>query len=184
MLSTTFVHSINSGAMAETGPDAPRLHPALVRNTGYLMSRLGFYASKQFAERLATLGLTPRTWGAINVLDHEGPVTQQQLGRAIEVDPSSVVSAIDELEAKGWVQRRRHPTDRRAHALHITEAGRETLTRARRLAGATQNELLAPLNDSERAQLHDMLLRLAVAAGTVADPIGFRDSPPPAADGD
>jgi DNA-binding MarR family transcriptional regulator len=165
--------------MAEPHSDAPALHPALVRNTGYLISRLGFYAAKRFAERLATVGLTPRMWGAMNMLDHEGDVSQQQLGRAIGMDPSSMVSTIDELEAKGWVQRGRHPTDRRAYALHITEAGRETLTRARRLAGGAQNELLAPLNDAERAQLHDLLLRLATAAAARPQPLGVKDPPPP-----
>jgi DNA-binding MarR family transcriptional regulator len=173
--------------MAEPRFGATAPHPALARNTGYLISRLGYYASRRFAERLATVGLTPRMWGAMNMLDHEGDVTQQQLGRAVGMDPSSMVSTIDELEAKGWVQRRRHPTDRRAYALHITDAGRETLTRARRLAGGAQNELLAPLNDAERAQLHDLLLRLvtaAGAAGAATDTIGFRDPPPPpAADG-
>ncbi len=166
--------------MAEPRFGATQLHPALVRNTGYLISRLGYYASRHFAERLATVGLTPRMWGAMNTLDHEGDVSQQQLGRAIGMDPSSMVSTIDELEAKGWVERRRHPTDRRAYALHITDAGRDTLTRARRLAGGAQNELLAPLDDTERAQLHDLLLRLVVAAGSDPDPIGFRDPPPPA----
>ena len=165
--------------MAETSSGAPLLHPALVRNTGYLISRLGFYASKHFAERLATVGLTPRMWGAMNMLDHEGDVTQQQLGRAIGMDPSSMVSTIDELEAKAWVERRRHPTDRRAYALHITDAGRETLTAARRLAGGAQNELLAPLDEAERAQLHDLLLRLVAAAGAEADPLGLSHPPPP-----
>jgi DNA-binding MarR family transcriptional regulator len=176
--------------MAETSSGTPLLHPALVRNTGYLISRLGFYASKQFAERLATVGLTPRMWGAMNMLDHEGDVTQQQLGRAIGMDPSSMVSTIDELEAKGWVERRRHPTDRRAYALHITDAGRESLTGARRLAGGAQNELLAPLDEAERAQLHDLLLRLVAGAvaeagtGSETDPIGFRDPPPQPSTGD
>ena len=171
--------------MSETSSGAPVLHPALLRNTGYLISRLGFYASKQFAERLATMGLTPRTWGAMNMLDHEGDVSQQQLGRAAGIDPSSMVATIDELEAKGWVERRRRPTDRRAYALHITDAGRETLTSARRLAGSAQNELLAPLNDAERVQLHDLLLRLVAAAsdpgsaGGVQDQIDFRDRPLP-----
>jgi DNA-binding MarR family transcriptional regulator len=165
--------------MADTSPGSPLLHPALARNTGYLISRLGDFASKQFAARLATMDLTTRTWGAMNMLDHEGDVTQQQLGRAIGIDPSSMVSTIDELEAKGWVERRRHPTDRRAYALHITEAGRDTLTRARRLAAGTQNELLAPLDDAERAQLHDLLLRLVAAAGAASDQHGFRDSSPP-----
>jgi DNA-binding MarR family transcriptional regulator len=157
--------------MAETNSGAPGLHAALVRNTGYLLSRVGFYASRQFAQRLESLGLTPRMWGAMNVLDHEGAVSQQQLGRAIGMDPSSMVSTIDELEARGWVERRRHPTDRRAHALHITDAGRETLARGRRLAAGDQGELLAPLDEAERAQLHELLLRLALAAGA-ADPAG------------
>ena len=169
--------------MADTNPGAPLLHPALVRNTGYLISRLGFYASRHFAERLATVGLTPRMWGAMNMLDHEGDVSQQHLGRAAGIDPSSMVSTVDELEAKGWVQRRRHPTDRRAYALHITDAGRETLVHARRLAGGAQNELLAPLDEAERAQLHELLMRLIVAAGADGDPIGFRDPPPPPTSG-
>ena len=169
--------------MADTSSGAPGLHAALVRNTGYLLSRLGFYASRQFALRLESLGLTPRMWGAMNVLDHEGAVTQQQLGRAIGMDPSSMVSTIDELEARGWVERRRHPTDRRAHALHITDAGRETLARGRRLARGAQDELLAPLDEAERAQLHELLLRLALAAGAVepaapAAPVRSRPSPP------
>ncbi len=169
--------------MAETKPGAPMLHPALVRNTGYLISRLGFYASRRFAERLATVGLTPRMWGAMNMLDHEGDVSQQHLGRAAGIDPSSMVSTVDELEAKGWVQRRRHPTDRRAYALHITDAGRETLTHARRLAGGAQSELLAPLDEAERAQLHDLLMRLVAATDEVGDAMGFRDpSPPPASE--
>jgi DNA-binding MarR family transcriptional regulator len=163
--------------MAEPHSAAPGLHAALVRNTGYLLSRMGFYASRQFAQRLESLGLTPRMWGAMNVLDHEGAVSQQQLGRAIGMDPSSMVSTIDELEARGWVERRRHPTDRRAHALHITDAGRETLTRGRRLAGGAQNELLAPLDDAERAQLHDLLLRLAAAAGAVDPAAALKELP-------
>ena len=67
---------------------------------------------------------------------------------------------IDELEAKGCANAAAHPTDRRAHALHITDAGRRNAQlRAPTPAGGAQNELLAPLDDAERAQLHDLLLR-------------------------
>ena len=153
------------------GP-GPGMHDALVRNTGYLVSRMGVYASKRFAERLSTLGLTPRMWGALNVLEAEEAVTQHQLGRSIGMDPSSMVAAIDELESRGWVQRRRHPSDRRAHALHITAQGRRTLGKGRKLAAEAQEELLAPLSEPERQQLHDLLLRLAEAAQTVeGDPL-------------
>jgi DNA-binding MarR family transcriptional regulator len=163
------------------GP-GPGMHTALVRHTGYLVSRMGVYASKRFAERLSTLGLTPRMWGALNVLDSEQSVTQHQLGRSIGMDPSSMVNAIDELESRGWVERRRHPSDRRAHALYITAQGRRTLAKGRKLAAEAQEELLAPLSEPERQQLHDLLLRLAEAAQTVdEDPIvtppGSRPAP-------
>ena len=142
----------------------PALHPALIRNTGYLLSRMGAYAAQQFAARIAAVGLHPRMWGALNVLDSEGPLTQQALGQRIGMDPSSMVSTIDDLEAQGLVERRPHPSDRRAHALHITEQGRQTLAAGRKIGRAAQEELLAPLSSEERAQLHELLLRLALAS--------------------
>lgn len=148
---------------------APGLHGALVRNTGYLVSRLGVFASKRFAERIETLGLTTRMWGALNVISSEQMITQQRLGQSIGMDPSSMVAAIDKLESRGLVERRLHPSDRRAHALHITAKGEEILERGRQLAREAQEELLAPLDTQERQQLHDLLLRLAVAAQTLGD---------------
>lgn len=152
-----------------SGLGAPGLHPSLTRHTGYLLSRVGLFAAKRFSEHLVPLGLNPRIWGALNVLDAEGPITQQALGGSIGIDPSSMVATIDELEAKGLVERRRHPHDRRAHALYITGLGRDTLTRGRQIARQAGAELLAPLDQDERRQLHDLLLRLAQGANAPAD---------------
>jgi DNA-binding MarR family transcriptional regulator len=154
--------------MGEPIPGPPGIHSALMRHTGFLLSRMGMVAQKQFAERLEALGLTTRMWGALNVLDAEGAITQHALGKCVGTDPSSMVSTIDELEARGLVERRRHPSDRRAHALHVTAKGRQTLTRGRELARRAQDELLAPLNAEERKQLHALLLRLALATREVS----------------
>jgi DNA-binding MarR family transcriptional regulator len=83
------------------------------------------------------------------------------------MDPSSMVATIDELEAHGLVERRRHPQDRRAHALHVTVKGKRTLAQGRTLARCAQDDLLAPLDREERAQLHALLLRLASATSDV-----------------
>jgi len=157
--------------MSDTFSTPPSvLHAALMRHTGFLISRMGVVAQKRFAERIESLGLTPRMWGALNVLDAEGEITQHALCKGVGIDPSSMVSTIDELEAKGIVERRRHPSDRRAHALHVTAKGRQTLARGRELASKAQDELLAPLNEDERAQLHQLLLRLALASSDVGQP--------------
>jgi DNA-binding MarR family transcriptional regulator len=146
-----------------SAPAPPGAHRALIKHTGFLLARMGHVASKQFGLRLDQLGLTTRMWGALNVLDAEGAITQQKLGKCTGIDPSSMVSTIDDLEAGGLVERRQHPSDRRAHALHITELGRTTLKQGRELARRAQEDLLAPLSAEERKQLHDLLVRLAMA---------------------
>jgi DNA-binding MarR family transcriptional regulator len=141
-------------------PTAPGLHGALTRNIGFLISRMGLVAQKHFAERIGAVGLTPRSWGALNVLEREGGITQHALCKSIGMDPSSMVSTIDELEAQGLVERRRNPNDRRAHALRVTDKGLKTLAAGRKIARRAQEELLAPLDAEEREQLQGLLLRL------------------------
>ncbi len=109
-------------------------------------------------------------WGVLNVLDAEGPISQGALCAAVNMDPSSMVSTIDQLEAQELVERRRHPSDRRAYALHITERGHETIARARELQREAQKELLAPLTEAESAQLRELLLKLAAASGGLTSP--------------
>jgi DNA-binding MarR family transcriptional regulator len=135
----------------------------MTKHTAFLLARMGHVAAKQFGSRLEALGLTTRMWGALNVLDAEGSITQQQLGKCTGIDPSSMVSTIDDLEAAGLVERRQHPSDRRAHALYLTDEGRSTLTRGRQLARKAQEDLFEPLSADERKVLHDLLLRLSNA---------------------
>ena len=156
--------------MPEPTTGHPVLHQALSRHTGFLISRVGTMAQRRFAERMETLGLTTRMWGALNVLDAEGAITQHALCRGVGMDPSSMVATLDELEAKGMVQRRQHPTDRRAHALHLTAKGRRTLAAGRELARLSQEELLAPLSADERTALHDLLLRVATGGSELGGP--------------
>jgi DNA-binding MarR family transcriptional regulator len=157
--------------MSDSSP--PGLHAALSRHTGFLINRIGAVARKRFEAKLESLGLNLRMWGVLNVLDVEGAITQHRLGQCVGIDPSSMVSTIDELEAKSLVERRRHPTDRRAHALHLTDEGRDTLSAGRELARGAQNELLGPLSAAERKQLHELLLRVALGLGedSKAEPI-------------
>jgi DNA-binding MarR family transcriptional regulator len=79
-----------------------------------------------------------------------------------------MVGLIDELESMGLVERRQHPADRRANALHLTSQGKQVLSRADRLAEQLDDELLAPIPVEERAAFLEQLRRLGEATG-VAD---------------
>jgi DNA-binding MarR family transcriptional regulator len=94
---------------------------------------------------------------AVDVAD--GP-SQQQLGAALGLDPSGLISAIDELEAAGLVERRRARDDRRRHALFLTRAGRARLATAREASRKRAQALIAPLSDAEAQTLHDLLQRI------------------------
>jgi DNA-binding MarR family transcriptional regulator len=80
------------------------------------------------------------------------------------IDPSAMVSLIDELEDAGLAERRRRPGDRRAWEVAITPKGRRTLERARRLAIQVEDEVLGGLSATERRQLLTLLRRALASA--------------------
>ena len=124
---------------------------------------------ERFAALLAERGLHPREFGLLNVVAASPDVTQQALGEAAGIDPSTMVATLDALEARGLAERRPHPTDRRKRVVRLTRAGEEELARARVLARRAGEELLAALTVQERADLH-RLLREARRARTIRPP--------------
>ncbi len=72
---------------------------------------------------LGERGLNASRAEALLVLDRGGAVVQRQLGEALRCTPRYVTAIVDDLEAEGLVRRERHPTDRRATLVVLTEAG-------------------------------------------------------------
>ena len=134
-----------------------RPHAAVRRYPGFLMLWIGRNSSARFAEALAPLNLAPPQFGLLNVLHASESMSQQELGKSLGIDPSTMVALIDDLEARGFVERRRRPEDRRAHAVYLTDEGRTTLSRGRRVAARMQEKLLARLDPAEREELARLL---------------------------
>ncbi|MEV4279737.1 MarR family winged helix-turn-helix transcriptional regulator [Actinoplanes xinjiangensis] len=146
-------------------PPAPGTSRPLTERANFLLSQLGFHVAQTFAARLAPLGITPHHFGLLMHLDRAEGGTQQQLADAVGVHRKVMVGLIDDLEQRGLVERRRHPADRRAHALYLTAAARDLLPRARAVADRHEEELLAVLGPGERDQLLAALQRLAEHSG-------------------
>jgi DNA-binding MarR family transcriptional regulator len=79
----------------------------------------------------------------------------------MDADKSTMVYLIDELEAQDLVERRPDPSDRRAYAVHLTDAGRVRLVEARSVVARVENDFLSPLIARERAQFNRLLRRIA-----------------------
>jgi DNA-binding MarR family transcriptional regulator len=83
----------------------------------------------QLAVLLGRHGLTIPQFVALAVLQRFGPeMTMREIGEMIQAPPSSMTSIVDRHEQRGLIQRRPHPTDRRATLARITDAGLELLT--------------------------------------------------------
>jgi DNA-binding MarR family transcriptional regulator len=99
----------------------------------------------------------------VTVLDliiESGPMTQKALGTALRIDRTTMVALVDDLEARGLAERRRHPRDRRAFLVTATPLGREAKAAAIRVLDCQQQRFPAPLSQQDRLLLADLLRRL------------------------
>lgn len=144
--------------------DGPPPEP-LASAPGFLLSWNGRRVAAAFARAIEPLDLRPPLFGALTLIDAEPGSTQRDLVSRLMIDPSSMVAVLDELEERGLAERRPHPTDRRKHAIHLTERGTETLARARDAALAQTREVFAPLDGDEVETLRMLLRKLAGVAG-------------------
>ena len=136
---------------------------------GQLFFRLWRASHTRTAEALSSVGLTPALFGVLNFLSHRGAAIQLEIAGAMGIDPSALVSLIDELESAGLAKRRPHPDDRRAREVTLTPKGRRTLERGRRMASEVEDEVLQGLTASERRELV-RLLRQALAEAPPQSP--------------
>src|SRR6266542_3664624 len=106
-------------------PDLEAAMPAsLAGRTGFLLTFAHERARQRAEEALAPLGIEPRHFGAMAVLDASGPSPQRHLAAQLGLSGAAIVQLVDELERAGLVERRRNPSDRRSYALRLSAAGR------------------------------------------------------------
>jgi DNA-binding MarR family transcriptional regulator len=128
---------------------------------GFLLSWNGQRMAARFAQALEPLSLRPPHFGVMTLIDaHPGSAQQELVTRSL-IDASSMVAVIDELEAMGLAERRRHPDDRRKHAVHLTPQGKRRLQRARTVAMRMAAEVFSPLDPDELETLRRLLRKLA-----------------------
>ncbi len=103
------------------------------------------------------LGMSWRRFIALATLADRSPLAQQSLCEAIVMDPNNCVLLLNELEADGWVERRRDPADRRRHIVELTAAGRDAYDRASAARESVEDDVLAGLDADERGTLGALL---------------------------
>ena len=105
-------------------------------------------------------GLSPGRVGMLLLIEANPGVTQSRLARAVDRDRSTMVGVLDQLEAKGLIERRKGE-DRRTNALRLTRSGRSLLARAKRAIAIHERRIASRLSVVERDKLLELLARIA-----------------------
>ncbi|MET7615590.1 MarR family transcriptional regulator [Streptomyces sp. NPDC005408] len=87
------------------------------------------------------------------------PLPMRQVAQTLKCEPSNITGIVDRLEARGLVERRPDPGDRRVKLAAPTEDGMDTARRLRESLDFAR-EPLAQLSDEERTVLRDLLKRM------------------------
>jgi len=101
---------------------------------------------------------------ALTVLAAGEPVTQTVLAARLALRKSTVSRLVDQLAARGWVERRASPDDARCRLVALTPAGRDAAAAVARARRERMARLLDRIPAGERAAVVEALATLTEAA--------------------
>ncbi|GLZ37976.1 MarR family transcriptional regulator [Actinokineospora sp. NBRC 105648] len=93
------------------------------------------------------------------LVDHPGAI-QRDIAQMTRTSAASVSSLLQGLERRGLVERRTEPGDERSKRVYATQAGVELIAGFDPAMAATDEKILAPLDEDERATLHALLTKI------------------------
>jgi DNA-binding MarR family transcriptional regulator len=111
-------------------------------------------------ETLAPWDITPSHLRALRVLIRHGALRMSELSDHLRIAARSATEVVDALEARGLVERRPDPDDRRATLVEVTEQGTRVLDAIRAARGTEVERTFDRLSQTDRADLARILRKL------------------------
>jgi DNA-binding MarR family transcriptional regulator len=153
-------------ATQSTEVETPRLAASRIGNDiGLLLAKLHAAGSVLNNRALADFGLRERSFSVLTLACSGLEPTQRELADFLSLDPSQVVSLVDDLERRGLVERTQGKQDRRAKIITSTPEGRKMHTKARSALDACEQEQLSVLSGAEADQLRALLRKALWGTG-------------------
>jgi DNA-binding MarR family transcriptional regulator len=109
---------------------------------------------------VSALEVTAAQYVIIAQLAEREANSSAQLCKSFSYDAGAMTRMVDRLEAKGLVERRRCPDDRRLINLELTEAGKALFPKMKAISATVQNRFLRGFSKVEVRQLEEFLGRI------------------------
>lgn len=127
---------------------------------GFLISDVARLMRTAFDRRVRAIGLTRAQWLVLTRLHRRNGASQSELADMMEVERATAGRLIDRLEAKGWVERRAHSSDRRVNRIYLTAAADRLRKRMWKIAEQTVDHALAGLTRREADELSVLMAKV------------------------
>jgi MarR family transcriptional regulator, 2-MHQ and catechol-resistance regulon repressor len=121
---------------------------------------------------IARYGIMPTEFGILEVLYHKGPLLLGEIQRKILVSSGGVTFLVDRLVARGLVERRECPGDRRARYAALTKDGERLMADIFPQHAAALRRALSGLSGREQRQATALLRKLGQTAAGAPLPVG------------
>ena len=152
----------NVGAATDVGAS-----PLVTVDTTFLESLLGYNARRAalaiieaFLDRMAIYGLRTVDFSTLSLVAHNPGITSRQLCAALGILPPNLVRIVADLDKRGLVQRKPHPTDGRAIGLYLSTEGRKMMREAEATVRELEIAASYRLSGDERDTLITLLKRV------------------------
>jgi len=132
---------------------------------GFLLFKAYQRAWATMREEIVPYDLTPPQFCLLAFLWQEDGLTQAELSEKGQIDRTTIGGLVDRLEKLELLERRRHPQDRRAYKIHLTERGKELEGPLSECAARSLTRLCQGLNEDEISELRRMLNILREGGG-------------------
>lgn len=136
--------------------------PSLV---GYMLRRAQLVVFDDFIRTMAAIGLRPASFSVLAVIDANPGSTQSAVSEALGLQRTNLVAIIDALQERGLARRAPARSDRRAHALFLTDEGTRLLKQAMALQVEHESRFLRRLGEHGGEQLVRLLRKIVDDAG-------------------
>ncbi len=121
------------------------------------------------AEDLVRHDLSVAQFASLLMLSQKPGMTVADVARAVSTARQSANEMLSGLERAGLVERRPHPSDRRAQQVFLTDAGRARLDEAMPTVRAVEAKLSEGFTADQLAVVHAWLKRMTEATGGAED---------------
>lgn len=131
---------------------------------GYFIRRIQLWVFQDFIKTLAPIDISPAQFSVLVAVEANSGLSQSDLAEALGIETARLVRLLDGLDHRGLTRRMPSTTDRRSHALHLTQEGQRVLKRAKALADVHEARLAEMIGIKNHEFMIDISKRAIEAA--------------------